>query len=229
MDQTLLDQLVPGGPLDRATLNILLSKNVNDVNAQEKEKLINLYAKYVKNGGQNLDDTFFDVFTSSYPLSVVVIEGIGGTTDARALSYPTGNQIDTRRTLFIYRNTKNQQYQSYNRDGSPPPRHAGLAQQPQLKDLNNPQDLTYLHIPGTEQRTRTLKTPPPDAAPVAPSEAPPASSSSTARVQRSAAPFPPPAAAAPVSSLKTIDVDAGGCQAYVGCLSDVEEKRDEQS
>jgi hypothetical protein len=214
LDPNIISQLQQA-QLTTATFNILLGKNIADINDKEKEKLIRLYASYINHEGQNFDDTFFEIFTSRYQANgVVIIEG-DGNNDNRALSYPIGNQIDTRRTLFVYRNTKNPRYESYNRDRDPVTDN--------VINLNDPQDVTYLHIPGTEQRTRKLITPLPDAAPTAP-----ASSSSTASGSAPAATSvasPPPSAsslsAAPVVAVapprdptpeefETIEVDATG-------------------
>ncbi len=141
--------------LNETMLNNILSKNPVQLTEIEKEKLIKLYAEYIQNGGEKLDDLFFKVFIASYKFGdnapdfqVVIIEGNGTTTD-RALSYPTSTIIDARRCVFVYRNTTNTQYESYER-GNP-------------FDLNNPtgDNTKYLHITPTATTTRRLKTPTP--------------------------------------------------------------------
>jgi hypothetical protein len=161
-----LVQIMRKVDLNETTLNVILSKNPDQLTENEKEKLIKLYAEYIRNGGEILDDLFFRVFVSSYQagnnppkFQVVIIEGNGSITD-RALSYPskgTSAIIDARRCGFVYRNTTNSQYESYDRV-SP-------------FNLNTPtgDNNKYLHITPTATTTRRLKTP--AAAPTTPSAA----------------------------------------------------------
>lgn len=101
--------------------NLLNYENANKLSAEEKKKLINLYAAYIQGGGEILDQTFFKAFVTTYGkktkdyFQIVMIEGTGGDSVEKVYSYPSQESIDPQRCAFIYHDKTSKQYLSYNR------------------------------------------------------------------------------------------------------------------
>jgi hypothetical protein len=110
--------------------------NSTSLKPAEKEEIVGLYADYILNGGKCIGNTFLSAFVEYYRkqagihFQVVMIEA-NGPIIKKAISYPNGENIDSTRCAFIYRN--NYEYLSYNRKASP----AGLTELAQ-RDLNHP-------------------------------------------------------------------------------------------
>jgi hypothetical protein len=111
------------------------SLNSTSLTNAEKEKIVELYADYIIYGGKCIGNTFLSAFVDynkneKIYFQVVMIEG-NGPIVKKAISYPNGENIDSTRCAFIYRN--NYEYLSYNREAS----LAGPTELAQ-RDLNHP-------------------------------------------------------------------------------------------